>query len=149
MILVQDFFGLLNIEAILRRFRPGHIDQPIDIGPNHGSLCRIRMHLLQPLQLSKGLFLDLFWHLGLLDLPPEVSEFLGPLILLTQFASDRPHLFPEEIFPLRSAHLIPGLGLNLCLHGEDLNLFPKNLIQRFQPLRWDRGSPGSPGPFPR
>ena len=135
MVLIQNLLGLSEIEVIHSRFGPGHLHQPIEVSPNHGSLCSIRMHLLQSFQFSSrplsqppsGIFAFLiFW--------PKFFKFLGSFVHLSQFASNGPHLFSKKVFPLGLGDFIFRLGLNLCLHGENLDLFSEDLTQCLQPL---------------
>ena len=138
MVLLEHLVRRLEVEVVLRRLAPGKFGQPFDVGARHGSLGRIGMHPFEPPELLLGLLRGLLRHLGFLDLLAQLPHVLGPVIGLAEFALDRLQLLPQKVLALGLVDLAADIGLDLLLHGEELDLLAERLVDALDPLQRDR-----------
>ncbi len=73
-------------------------------------------------------------HLGLFDLLAQFAHVLGPVVGLAQLALDGLQLLAQEIFALRLVDLAAHIGLDLLLHGEQLDLLAQRLVDALDAL---------------
>ena len=76
-----------------------------------------------------------FGILRLLRLLLERRDLLAQLVALAQLGLDRLQLLAQEELALRAVHLALGLGRDLLLHGEHLELLRHQLVHAAQPLQ--------------
>ena len=138
MVLLEDLVRRLEVEVVLRGLAPREFGQPFDVGPGHGRLGRIGVHALEPPELLLGLLCGLFRQLGLLDLLAELAHVLGAVVGLAELALDRLELLPQEVLALGLVDLAAHVGLDLLLHGQELDLLAERLIDALDPLRAGR-----------
>ena len=62
MIFIQHLFRHLQIQAVLAALFPGHVQYPVEIGPDNGCLRGVRVHHIKSFQLLQPLFLHLGRH---------------------------------------------------------------------------------------
>ncbi|OPY05020.1 MAG: hypothetical protein A4E61_00469 [Syntrophorhabdus sp. PtaB.Bin184] len=134
MVLVEDRPRLLYVDVVLRRFAPGELDEPFQVGPHHRRFNGVGVHHVEAFELFLRLLLHLFGHLRLLDALPEFLDLLGAFIALAKLGADCPHLLPQEILPLGLRHLFLCLGEYLRLHVEELDLLAEDLGELPQTL---------------
>src|SRR5258706_332962 len=104
---------------------PRQLDQPVEIGANHGVLAGGVGHAFQALDLLERLLLHLFWHSRFGNRFPELLDLPRvPVFALAQFLLDRFHLFAQDVAALGLVHA--RLGALVDLAGE---------LQHLQPVR--------------
>ena len=122
MISIKNLFGDLQVKPVATSLAPGHLDQPVEIGPDDACFRRIRMHHFQTLKLLCCLLLCMDRHPCLAYFFLQFLNFLGPFIHITQFFFQGLQLLAQIVLPLRLGHLFLGFGLDLRLHGRNFKL---------------------------
>src|SRR5882757_7420905 len=84
-ILVQDGAGALDVELFSIDLRPGHGDEPIEVGARHGILGGAIRHALEARKLAQRLFLRFRRHAGVLDGRLEFFEFAARTVGFAEF----------------------------------------------------------------
>jgi hypothetical protein len=135
-ILVQNLFGLGNVEALLGLVGPRQTQDPVDVVANDRRLGAGRVHHLELLQLLSHLGLRLLAHLlglellfDLLDLVLEFVPFAPAELLL-----DRLHLLVQVVLLLRLLHLLLDAGADLLFYLKDLDLGLHQLVEPLEAL---------------
>ncbi len=105
MVLIEDLAGAGDVQIVFSSHVPGQVRQPVEVGFDHRVLGGSGGHLGQTVQFALGLFLHLFRHPGLGDLPPVFLDLQALLVLLAQFLFDSLELLPQVILPLYLLHL--------------------------------------------
>ena len=95
---IEHLAGAGRVEPFLRPFRPGHSDEPVEIGADHRRFSIRFAHALEARQLPFGLLLDGFRHARGRNLLPV---FLGDRsVVLAELLPNRVHLLAEEVLAL-------------------------------------------------
>ena len=128
MVLVQNFFGLDEIQVVLGEAAPGQLGHPLQVGPRHRRLAGVRVHALQLLEVALDLNEGLVWHLHLGELFAEGRDFLGQLRALAQLLLDGLELLAEVVLPLALVHLATGVHGDLLLDLQQLDLPHEQLV---------------------
>ena len=119
-ILVEDAPRFDGIEAILPGLLPRDIQQPVQVGADHLVFRRRRRHPLQAVDFAQRHRFDPLRQMGLRDARPQLLALA--VAALTKLGLDGFHLLPQQVLPLRIAHLLLGAGLDLALQLEDFDL---------------------------
>ena len=130
MILVEDAPRLDRIEGIGRGHGPGHIEQPVDVGPEHLVLGRCRAHARQAIHLAHRRVVHGFRQLRVDDALPYFGNLVA--FAFTQLLLDGLHLLAQVVLPLRVGHLLLRLRLDLALHLEERDLARQRAFNRGQ-----------------
>ena len=133
-VLVEDVGSHLEVEQIRRRFLPGQVDKPVQIGADDGRLGGVGVHHLQPLELLLRLFLGVLGHLLPAQLLAQVFDLLGVAVLVAEFALERLDLLAQEILALAARHLLLGVGLDLGLDRGHFQFLVQQVGHQAQPL---------------
>gem|GEM_PF-6527193 len=97
----EDAARFGDLDAVRRRFPPGQLDQPVEVGADHRVLGRSVGHPLQAPQFLARLRLDLLRHRGLDDrLAQGLDLDAVAAVALAEFLLDRLHLFAQQVFAL-------------------------------------------------
>ena len=97
-------------------------------------LGRLRVHLGQPADLLLELLLDLVGDADLAQLVLVDPDLLLDLGALAELLLDGLHLLAQEVLLLELVHLALGLGRDLGLDVEELELAGQELVDLLQPL---------------
>ena len=133
-VLVEDLLGLLQVEVVLGGLAPGQRHHPVEPVAQRRRLRGVGVHALELLELALHLLQHRLRHLRLLRLVPELRDLLAELVALAELALDRLHLLAQEELALAPVHLPLGLGGDLLLHREDLELLGHELVHPAQAL---------------
>ena len=109
MVLVEHLPRVGDVEVVLGLLRPGQVDQPLEIGPDHAVLGGDRRQLLQARELAVGRLLRLLGEVRLLDSLAQLVDLRLLLVRLPELVLDRLHLLAEEVLALA----LVDLGLDL------------------------------------
>ena len=120
----------------------GHVEEPVEVGPDPAVLGRLLGRPLQPAELALGLHAHVLRHPGVGDLRPVLlDDVLGAV--LAELLADRRHLLAQQDLALPllqvAGHLVADplahldLGERLLRPAEDL-LEPRLDVQRLQDL---------------
>ena len=131
-VFIQDLLGFPQVEIIHRALVPGDREHPVEVVADDGRLGRLGMHLGQPADLRLELLPDLLGDLERDELVLVGFDLLLELGPLPQFLLDGLHLLPQEVLALELVHLSLGLGADLGLHVQELELFGQELIDPLQ-----------------
>ena len=115
MVLIQNLFGLFQIQHILRRVVPRHIDEPIQIGARNRRLRRERCHFGQTFNFFFCRFFGLRRQTVLFNFYAQGIQFLLEIIFLAEFLLNRLHLLVQIIFFLVLFNLGADLGVDFFL----------------------------------
>ena len=123
MVGVEDAPRLGDVDRRRLGQRPGQLDQPVEIGPDHAVFAGGLGHALQAAKLLARLILDLLRHFGGDDRLLEFRD-LGALafVRFAELALDRRHLLAQQ--NLAVAGVERGLGLPPDLRRQAQNLDP-------------------------
>ncbi len=119
-ILVEHAARLARIEAVFGRDAPRDLEDPLDVRAQHLVLGRRLRHPLEALEFTRGRLPDGVGKLGLVDALAEVAGVGG--VRLAEFVLDRLELLAQVVLPLRVAHLLLRLRLDLALELEQRDL---------------------------
>ena len=133
-VVVQDLFGLGQVDGLGLGLAPRDRQQPVEIVAHHRALGRHRAHVAQLLQLALGLGAGLLGQLGLLDALFQLDQFVARVVLLAQLALDRLHLLVQIIFALGLLHLPLHAAADFLLDLQDADLAFHQRIDLLQPL---------------
>ena len=133
-VLVEDPGRHLEVEHVGRRFLPGQVEEPVQVGADDGRLGGVGMHHLQPLELLLRLFLGVLGHLLLAQLFAQILDLLRVAVLVAEFALERLDLLAQEVFTLAARHLLLGVGLDLGLDRGHLQFLVQQVSHQAQAL---------------
>ena len=133
-VLVEDPLRLREVEVVLALLAPGQPDHPVQPVAQGRRLRGVGVHALQLLELALDLLQDRLRHPGLVGLLLERRDLLRQLVAFAQLALDRLQLLAQEELALAPVHLALGLGRDLLLHGQDLELLGHQLVDPAQAL---------------
>ena len=131
---VEDLAGVGDIEVVLGLFRPGQLDQPLEVGADHAMLGGGGGQLLQPRQLALSGLLGVLWELCLLDPLAQLVHLGLLLVALPQLVLNRFQLLAKEELALAFVDLRLHLGLDLSAELDHLELAGEDLREVAQPL---------------
>ena len=115
-LVIENFFGGLNIANFLGALFPGHGQEPVDIIAADGGFRGHRRHEFQALQFRSGLFQHILGHAGGIDLFLQILDFV--LFAAAEFFLDRLEFFVEVILFLRPFHLALDAGVDVAINVE-------------------------------
>src|SRR5688572_5288236 len=115
-ILVQHLAGLDWIDPIFGRRGPRHIEQPVDVGPEHLILRRRRRHALETFDFAKCDGGDRLGQVRVLDALAQLLELVA--FAFAQLLLDRLHLLAQVVLTLRVGHLLLRLRFDLAFELE-------------------------------
>ena len=118
-ILVEDAPGFDGIEAILAGLLPGDIQQPVQVRADHLVFRRRRRHPLEAVDLAQRHRFDPLRQMGLRDARPQLLALA--VAALAELGLDGFHLLPQQVLPLRVAHLLLGPGFDLAFQLQDFD----------------------------
>ena len=133
MILFQNGFGFLEGVLVLRFFKPGHVQEPVDIIAGNRRFRGHGRHHLQFFDLRLDLFLGLLGHLLGLQLLLELRDLAFKIVLFAHLFLDGPHLLVQIIILLGLFHLLFDAALDLLLDLKDLDLAQHQLVDGLEP----------------
>ena len=134
-VLVEDLFGVVDVEVVFGLVVPGQVDEPLEIGADDTVLGRGRRQLLQPGELAFGCLKRLLRQPGFFD---PLAEFIGlghRFVFFPEFGLDRLQLLPQEVLALALVDRRLDLGLDLGTELDHLELAGEDPRQHPQPLR--------------
>jgi hypothetical protein len=131
-ILVEDLAGVRDVEVVVGGDRPWEVREPLEVGPDHRVLRRLRRDDAQSLQLVVGSLARRLRQLRRVELLAQLLELRGAAVPLAELALDRPHLLPEIELLLVLRQLRLDLALDLRAELEELDLA---IQDRRQPLQ--------------
>ena len=134
MVLVEDLAGLDEVEVVDGRLVPGQGEHPVEVIADDRSLGRLGMHLGQADDLLLELLAGLVGDLDLLQPVLVGLDLLLDLRPLPELLLDGLHLLAEEVLLLELVHLSLGLGRDLRLDVEELELAGQVLIDLLETL---------------
>ena len=115
MIGIQYFFRVLRIKPLFGTLGPGHGQQPVEIGSDHGCFGVRVAHPLQPPKFTFCLPLDLLGHLCGSNLFLILVD--NRTVGLAKLLADGFHLPAQKIVPLlllcAGLHLVPNTLANI------------------------------------
>ena len=129
---VENLAGLLHIDLAAGGDVPGQRYDQLEIGADDRGLRRRRRDALEAADLAVGLALCLRRQAGFLDALAQLAELRVLGVKLAKLALDRLQLLAQEVFALRLAHLLLGLGLDLAAELEYLELVRHVAEQSFE-----------------
>src|SRR6516225_3152183 len=121
MILIQDATRLADVDGVGVEFRPGQIDEPIQIGPDHPVFGGGLGHALKSLELLRGLVLGLFRHPRLLDRVAQLADLDRFFVALAQLFLDMAQLLAQDMLALLRGERLLGLLADLLGELEHLD----------------------------
>ena len=121
MILVQDAARFGDVDGVGIELRPGQIDEPIQIGPDHSVFGGGLGHALEPLELLRGLVLGLFRHARLLDRVAQLGDLGRFFIALPQLFLNVAELLAQDVLALLGGKRLLGLLADLLGELEHLD----------------------------
>ena len=93
--------------------RPGHRDQPVQVGADDAIFGRGGGQAREAVQLAAGLLFGLLGHVGFFDALAELLDVGGLLVAFTQLALDGFELLAQEVLVLHLFDLGAGFVLDL------------------------------------
>ena len=138
---------LLQVEVVVGRLRPRERCDPLEVGPDHAVLGRLRRQLLQPVELALRGLHRVLRQSGGLDLLAQLVRLRGLLVHLAELLLDRLELLAQEVLALALLHLGLDLRLDPRADRDQLELAREQLRQAPQALRRrpaPRAAPASP-----
>ena len=130
-VLVQDGAGALDIDLLGIGLRPGHGNQPIEIGARHRILGGAVRHALEAREFAKRLFFRFGRHACSFDGLLEFSEFSAGTVGFAEFFLDLTHPFAQYGLLLPFVERLSGLFVDL---PRDLEHFDSPVEQRQNPV---------------
>ena len=126
---VEHFARVNGIEPLLGALRPGHRQQPVEVGAD-GRRLRVRVaQARQARRFAIGLLTDRLGHAGVRDLLPVVVR--GRALVLAQLLADRVHLLAQEVVAL----LLLGAALDVLADPLANHQFGEPLLLELQRQR--------------
>ncbi len=116
MVLLENPFGLVEIQMFVRHLLPGQGQQPVDVGARDRGFGALGRHGLHAVQLLEGLLLGLLAHARFDDLLAQPRD-LVLLALLAQLLLDHAHLLAQDVVLVLLVHALPRLLVQLLVHG--------------------------------
>ncbi len=103
---VEDFFGTGKVQTHFGLGLPWHLDEPVDVGPHHGSFGRHRRHLLELVQLGIGLGQGVFRKAGSIDALSQLFDFVMTFFVVAELFLNGLHLLIQVVLALTALHLL-------------------------------------------
>ena len=130
-ILVEDRRASTGSRRSVGGDRPRHVEQPVEVGPDHLVLGRRRAHARQPVDLAhRRPSARARAGLRVLDPLAQLRDLVA--LAFAELLLDRLQLLAQVVLPLRVGHLLLRLRLDLALQLEQRDLARQ---QRVRPLR--------------
>src|SRR2546426_8539285 len=121
MILIQDPTRFGDVDGVGVEFRPGQVDEPIQICPDHPVFGGGLGHALETLELLGGLVLGLLRHPRLLDSLAQLGDLDRFFIALAQLFLDVAQLLAQDMLALLRGQRLLGLLADLLGELEHLD----------------------------
>jgi hypothetical protein len=132
MVLVEDATGFDRVEPIVGHRRPGQLQQPVQVRPDHLVLGRRGAHPSKPIDFPIGDHLHVGGQLGFGDARLELPGLVA--LALAQFLLDGLQLLAQVVLLLRVRHLLLRLRLDLALQLEDRDFAREQRVDQFELL---------------
>ena len=132
MILVQNAFGLVQIEVVLRRLRPRQVRDDFHPASQRRCFGGVGMHALELLQLPQRFFLGGLRHLGRFNFFAKLLNLFREFVAFAKLALDRLHLLAQIKLALRPIHVGARLGVDFLLNRQHFDLFVQQFIHAAQ-----------------
>ncbi len=134
MVLVENLFGLGQIQMVFCPMRPGQLNQPVQVGAHHGIFGRTLLHLLHPIQFARSCLHGLLWQIRRVKPIAQFVHFGHHRIGSAQLFLDLSQLLAQKVLALRFTELLLDLGLDSIAHFEDLYFARQEFGQILQTL---------------
>ncbi len=121
-VLVEDFFGLADIDFGAGAFGPGKDGQPLNVIAGERVIGGHGRHAREARELLHGFFLHVLRHAGGFNLLVQLVGLALAIVLLAEFLLDGLELLAEIVVALRLLHLVLNLGLDFGAQLLHLNL---------------------------
>ncbi len=132
---VEVLASLLEVERVLAETGPRKRGEPLEVGPDHAVLHRLRRQPLEALQLPLGDLAGVLGQGGLLKLLAQVVGLGLRLVDLAELLLDRLELLAQPVLALTTVHLRLNLGLDAGADLHELELAGEHLREHPQPAR--------------
>ncbi len=139
-ILVKGLPRLLDVDRLGIDFRPGHGEQPVEVGSGHGVFGGRVRHALQTLDLTLGLLGDLRRHAGVLDGLLHLVDLGRRGIGFAQLFLNLPQPLAQHGFLLPFVERFAGPLIDLARHFQNFDAPAEQGQYAIQPvLEIERG----------
>ena len=132
MVVVEDTPGFDRIEPIFGRHGPGHVENPVDIGPQHLVFRRCRSHASQPIDFAQRGGRDRFRKLRVFHPLSQLGDLVA--FAFAQLLLDRLQLLAQVVPTLRVGHFLLRLRFDLAFELQQLDLARQRVRDRLQLL---------------
>ncbi len=121
MVFLENRFGALQIELIIRSLVPRQFGDPFEIGADHLRFHRLTTSSLESSELALYFGARLFRQLQLRELVAKLGDLFARVVV-AQFFLDRFELLAQIHLSLTLAQFFLDLGLDVFLRLEQTNL---------------------------
>ena len=129
MVIIQLFFGIVQIQIVFGVLMPWNICEPFEIGSRHGVFSLAGLHVSHAAQLALGCLLCFFCQIGFAEPTFQLIDTIFIIVSITQFIFDGFELLTQHVFALVLAHLLFDLGVDALAHLEHLELTRQKLVK--------------------
>ena len=110
-----------DVDRLLRRQRPGQLDQPVEIGADHAGFGGGLRHPLVAAKLLARLAVRLRRHVGLGDGLGQLGDFLRLAVAFAELALDGRHLLAQDRLALALVESRLGLLADFVAEAQHLD----------------------------
>ena len=128
-ILVEDLFGLADVDLLAGALRPRKHGKPLDVVACQAIVGGHGGHAAEAIQFLHRLFLHVLGHAGGFDLLAQIVDLALAFVLLAQLLLNGLHLLAQIVVALRLLHLVLHFALDLGAQLLDFDLLGEVLVE--------------------